>query len=102
SSGALNTLHILTPIRTHHRRTHFILADVTGLDMDSREVLYTHTLTGTAERLQYDQLVMTTGASTSTFGLPGVAERVFALKTLEDAAILRNRFMWLLELADDA
>jgi NADH dehydrogenase len=32
--------------------------------------------------------------------LPGVAERVFALKTLEDAGILRNRFIWLLELAD--
>ena len=70
--------------------------------MDSREVLYTHTLTGIAERMRYDQLVITTGASTSTFGLPGVAERVFALKTLEDAAILRNRFIWLLELADDA
>jgi NADH dehydrogenase len=32
--------------------------------------------------------------------LPGVAERVFALKTLEDAGILRNRFIWLLELSD--
>jgi NADH dehydrogenase len=102
SSGALDTRHIVTPIRAQIRRTHFILADVTGLDMNSREVLYTHTLTGVAERLRYDQLVITTGASTSTFGLPGVAERVFALKTLEDAGILRNRFMWLLELADDA
>ncbi len=102
SSGALDTRHIVTPIRAQLRRTHFILADVTGLNMDSREVLYTHTLTGIAERLRYDQLVITTGASTSTFGLPGVAERVFALKTLEDAAILRNRFIWLLELADDA
>lgn len=102
SSGALDTRHIVTPIRAQLRRTHFILADVTGLDLNSREVRYTHTLTGIEERLRYDQLVITTGASTSTFGLPGVAERVFALKTLEDAAILRNRFIWLLELADDA
>ncbi len=102
SSGALDTRHIVTPIRAQLRRTHFILADVTALDLNSREITYTHTLTGIAERLRYDQLVITTGASTSTFGLPGVAERVFALKTLEDAAILRNRFMWLLELADDA
>jgi NADH dehydrogenase len=102
SSGALDTRHIVTPIRAQLKRTHFILADVTGVDLNSREITYTHTLTGIAERARYDQLVITTGASTSTFGLPGVAERVFALKTLEDAAILRNRFIWLLELADDA
>jgi NADH dehydrogenase len=45
-------------------------------------------------------VVIAIGAATSTFNLPGVAERVFALKTLEDAGILRNRFIWLLELAD--
>ncbi len=102
SSGALGTRDIVTPIRAQVRRTHFILADVTGVDVVKREVSYAHTLTGVTECIGYDQLVMTTGASTSTFGLPGIAERVFALKTLEDAAILRNRFIWLLELADDA
>ncbi len=102
SSGALGTRDIVTPIRAQVRRTHFILADVTGVDVQKREVSYAHTLTGVTERIGYDRLVMTTGASTSTFGLPGIAERAFALKTLEDAAILRNRFIWLLELADDA
>jgi len=102
SSGALGTRDIVTPIRAQIRRTHFILADVTGVDLAKREVSYAHTLTGVTERIGYDQLVLTTGASTSTFGLPGIPERVFALKTLEDAAILRNRLIWLLELADDA
>ncbi len=40
------------------------------------------------------------GSSTSTFGLPGVAENVWALKTLDDADALRNHLVWLLELAD--
>jgi len=102
SSGALGTRDIVTPIRAQIRRTHFILADVTGVDVQRREVSYAHTLTGVTERLGFDVLVVTTGASTSTFGLPGIAERVFALKTLEDAAILRNCLIWLLELADDA
>ncbi|HEY5340635.1 MAG TPA: FAD-dependent oxidoreductase, partial [Candidatus Aquilonibacter sp.] len=57
-------------------------------------------LTGRDDTIDYDQLVIALGSSTSTFGLPGVAERVFALKTLEDAGILRNRLVWLLELAD--
>jgi NADH dehydrogenase len=100
SSGALDVRHIVTPIRSQLRRTQFILADVTGVDIDAQSVTYTHTLTGDCETLSYDQLVIAIGSATSTFNLPGVAERVFALKTLEDAGILRNRFIWLLELAD--
>jgi NADH dehydrogenase len=100
SSGALDVRHIVTPIRSQLRRTQFILADVTALDVDARIVSYTHTLTGVSESLSYDHVVIAIGAATSTFNLPGVAERVFALKTLEDAGILRNRFIWLLELAD--
>lgn len=100
SSGALDARHIVTPIRAQLRRTQFILADVTAIDLQSREVSFTHILTGLAERVRFDDVVIGIGAATSTFGLPGVAERVFALKTLEDASILRNRLMWLLELAD--
>jgi len=100
SSGALDVRHVVTPIRSQLRRVRFILADVHALDVGAREVAITHTLTGLVERIAYDQLVIALGSSTSTFGLPGVAERVFALKTLEDAGILRNRLVWLLELAD--
>ncbi len=102
SSGALDARHIVTPIRAQLRRTQFILADVQAVDLESRVVTYTHSLTGIVGTVSYDHVVVAIGAGTSTFGLPGVAERVFALKTLEDAAILRNRFMWLLELADTA
>lgn len=100
SSGALDVRHVVTPIRSQLRRTEFILADVTGLDVRRRQVNYTHILTGDCEELSYDHVIVAIGSATSTFGLPGVAERVFALKTLEDAGILRNRFIWLLELAD--
>ncbi len=100
SSGALDVQHIITPIRSQLRRTQFILADVTGLNVDARSVTYTHTLTGVSEIITYDYAVVAIGSATSTFDLPGVAERVFALKTLEDAGVLRNRFIWLLELAD--
>jgi NADH dehydrogenase len=100
SSGALDVRHIVTPIRSQLRRTRFILADVTALDVIGKRVSYTHILTGMAETIDYDHVVVAIGSATSTFNLPGVAERVFALKTLEDAGILRNRLVWLLELAD--
>ncbi len=100
SSGELEVRDVVTPIRSQLRRTRFILGDVQTVDVEESFVDVAHTLTGSQERIYYDHVVIALGATTSTFGLPGVAERVFALKTLEDAGILRNRFVWLLELAD--
>lgn len=102
SSGALDVRHVVTPIRSQLRRTRFVLADVDDVDTAAATVAFTHTLSGETETLAYDHVVFALGSSTSTFDLPGVAQRVFALKTLEDAGILRNRFVWLLELADSA
>lgn len=100
SSGEIDVRHVVTPVRSQLRRTAFVLGDVVSIDPAARSVGYVHTLSDTSGELPYDHLVIALGSVSSTFGLPGVAERVFALKTLEDAGILRNRFMWLLELAD--
>lgn len=100
SSGELDVRHVVTPIRSQLRSTRFILADARSLDVRAATVELVHTLGGQVETLAYEQLVLALGSTISTFGLPGVAEHVFALKTLEDAGILRNRFVWLLELAD--
>ncbi len=99
-SGALEVRHIVTPIRSQLRRTTFVLADVEGIDLALRTVQITHALTGERETLAFDHLIIALGSATSTFGIPGVREHSFALKTLEDAALLRNRLVWLLEAAD--
>ncbi len=100
TSGELEVRHVVTPIREQLRRTRFVLADV---DDDRRRAAGRH-VPPRADRNQrraaYDQLVLALGSSTSTFGLPGVAENTWALKTLEDADALRNHLVWLLELAD--
>lgn len=100
SSGELDVRHVVTPIRPLLRRARFVLADARSLDVENHTVELAHTLSGERETYRYDQIVLALGSTISTFGLPGVAEHVFALKTLEDAGILRNRFVWLLELAD--
>ncbi|MBV8117383.1 MAG: NAD(P)/FAD-dependent oxidoreductase [Candidatus Eremiobacteraeota bacterium] len=100
TSGELEVRHVVTPIRTQLRRTNFILCDVGPIDVAAQTLTYRHVLTGLTRTLQYDHLVLALGSTTSTFGLPGVAENVWALKRLEDADALRNRLVWLLELAD--
>jgi NADH:ubiquinone reductase (H+-translocating) len=106
TSGELEVRHVVTPIRSMLRRTRFVLADVDAVDVRQRTVRYHHVLTQRNVEQQYDHLVLALGSSTSDFGLPGVAEHTRALKTLDDAELLRNHLVWLLELAstidDDA
>jgi NADH dehydrogenase len=100
TSGELEVRHVVTPIRAQLHRTTFILSEVGAIDIERKTVTYRHVLTGLTRTLAYDHLVLALGSSTSTFGLPGVVENAWTLKTLEDADALRNHLIWLLELGD--
>jgi NADH dehydrogenase len=70
---------------------------VTAVDLERRHVC----LAG-AGSLAYDYLVVATGATAASFGVPGVSENAFRLYTLEDARRLRNHVLSVLERADVA
>ena len=99
-SGNLETRHVVTPVRAQLKRSAFVLADVYRIDLIAKTVDVRHTIEGAEQTLHYDQLVFALGGVTSTFGLPGIAERSFPYKTLEDADRLRNHVIAMLELAD--
>ncbi len=99
-SGNLETRHVVTPVRAQLRRTTFVLADVRTIDLEAKSVTVEQTIMGTTLTLGYDQLVICLGSVTSTFGLPGIAERSIPYKTLEDADRVRNHVVAMLELAD--
>ena len=65
----------------------FALAEVEGLDIENRVVI----TDGPA--LPYDHLIISTGTIPHYFGIPGAQENSFALKTLEQAIILRNHVL---------
>ncbi len=99
-SGTLETRHVVTPVRAQLRRTAFVLGDVRSIDVDAKTVEVEHTIGSQRRTLAYDQLVIALGSVTSTFGLPGIAERSIPYKTLEDADRVRNHVIAMLELAD--
>jgi NADH dehydrogenase len=71
------------------------LATVSDIDLDRRVV----ELDG-EDDVPYDYLVLAAGSSTTDFGIPGVGEHAFALKTLPDAVSLRNHILATFEEVD--
>ena len=51
------------------------------------------------ESISYDYLILATGSVTYSFGLPGVAENAYCLKTLEEAVALKNHIICCFEAA---
>jgi NADH dehydrogenase len=60
---------------------------VTGVDLDRRIVRLTN------DEVAYDHLVVAAGAVSADYGIPGVAEHAFGLKTLADAVALRSHVL---------
>lgn len=100
-SGMIETRHIVTPIRTICKRTRFFEGRVKGIDP------YAKTITvwggGGAGRLtiHYDFAVVALGSESNFFGMPDVERNAFTMKTLNDAAELRNRVIDMLERAEN-
>jgi NADH dehydrogenase len=100
ASSGLEAQHISAPVRAALPRTEFRRAEVVAVDTKAQVVEVRATASGPAEALPYDHLVLAVGSVPHFHGLPGLAENSFTLKTLQDATLLRNHVISLLEQAD--
>ena len=101
ASGTIETRHIVTPIRTLIKKTKFYEAKIKHIDPHGKSV----TLYGTNENrgmiLHYDFLIVALGSKTNFFGMKNVEENSYQMNTINDAIILRNRIIDLLEQAEN-
>ena len=101
ASGTIETRHIVIPVRTLLKKTKFYEAEVKTIDPHGKTV----TLSGTKEKrgilLHYDYLVLALGSQTNFFGMDQLAKLAYSMKTLNDAVVLRNRAIDMLEQADN-
>ena len=107
SSGMIETRHIVTPLRVFCNRAKFHEANVESIDIDNKQVVISHKIgkeTNPIERrshtLKYDYLVIALGSETNFFGMDEAAKQAFTLKSLDDAIVLRNHVINMLEQAD--
>jgi NADH dehydrogenase len=96
AAGDLYPPDIVIPLRKWLRRIRFIEGEVIDIDLHARVVRYAVGLRR-RQQMTYDCLLLALGSETNYFGMRAVADRATTLKTLTDAALLRNRMVALLE-----
>jgi NADH dehydrogenase len=90
AAGSLDPRHALVNHRRHLKRTHVITAKVT----DIRHAEKTATITpavGESWEFEYDVVIVTAGAVSRTFPIPGLADEAIGLKNIEEAVAIRDR-----------
>ena len=97
ATAALSPADIASPIRgimRQHTNVSVILANVSGIDLDRREVI------AEDHRIGFDTLVIATGAQHAYFGHDEWASFAPGLKTIDDATYLRRRILLAFEKAE--
>ncbi|MFD8491761.1 NAD(P)/FAD-dependent oxidoreductase [Amycolatopsis sp. NPDC059657] len=82
--------HAAVSLRRHLRRTRVVAGMVTTIDHAARRVTV-RPAGGPEFELGYDIIVVTAGAVTRKFPVPGIAERAIGLKHVEEAVAIRDR-----------
>jgi len=100
ASSGLEAQHISAPVRAALPRTRFRRAEVTAVDPVAQVVRVRAIPSAPDEALPYDHLVLALGSIPNFYDLPGLEAHSFTLKTLQDATLLRNHVIALLERAD--
>jgi NADH dehydrogenase len=99
AAGTLEPRHVVVPLREQLGSTDLWLGRVVGADPAGNE-LVVDSLDGRRHELRYDQLIVALGSVSRTLPIPGLVEHAMGFKTLSEAIALRNRVLWLLEIAE--
>ncbi|WP_455603357.1 NAD(P)/FAD-dependent oxidoreductase [Cellulosimicrobium funkei] len=91
-AGSVEARHAAVSHRRHLRRTRLVDGTVTRIDHADRAVVV-QPRSGPAYRLPYGTVVVTAGAVTRVFPVPGVAEHAIGLKHVEEAVAVRDRLL---------
>lgn len=103
AGGELNSRHIVHPTYRLPERVRFEQGHVEEIDLDNRRVTISNRsvpgLPSARQVIEYDHLVIALGAVANFHDTPGVKEHAIGMKTINEAATVRNRVMASLERA---
>lgn len=100
ASGVLTPQSIAVSLRRSSRyRTRIIPGGAIGVDLKAK-VCVVRTITDKIVNEPYDYIVLAPGSVTRTFDIPGLTDHAFGMKTLAEAAYIRDHVIAQLDLAD--
>lgn len=89
AAGSIEARHVIVPLRRHLRRTRVLSARATRIDHAGRRV-HVRLADGSSSTIAYDEVVVTAGAVSRVFPVPGIAERAIGMKRIEEAVAIRD------------
>ncbi|MFJ9357415.1 NAD(P)/FAD-dependent oxidoreductase [Streptomyces mirabilis] len=92
TAGSVEARHAAVSLRRHLRRARLIAGTVTTIRHADRRITV-RPANGADYELRYDTIVVTAGAVTRTFPIPGLAQHAIGLKHVEEAVAIRDRLM---------
>ena len=98
AAGSVEARHVAISYRRHLERTRLVRARATYVD-HARRTITLEDADGATSTLSYDTVVLTAGAVTRTFPIPGVARTAVGFKTIEEAVYVRDTLLGNLEKA---
>lgn len=100
ASGVLTPQSVAVSLRRSKKyRTRIIPGGAVGVDLRAK-VCVVRKLTDHIVDEPYDYLVLAPGSVTRTFDIPGLLDHAFGMKTLAEAAYIRDHVITQLDLAD--
>jgi NADH dehydrogenase len=100
ATGTIEPRHIATPIRRFCKRAQFHQSKVVDISLDSKQVTIQRMSDKSQKILSYDYLVLAMGGKTNFFGNSNIEKNSLTIKSLDDAIIIRNHIISMLEDAD--
>jgi NADH dehydrogenase len=87
--GSVEARHSVVSLRRHLRRTKVVTARVTSIE-HGRRTAVALTQDGAEIELTYDLVVVTAGAVTRKFPIPGLDDQAIGMKHIEEAVAIRD------------
>ncbi len=92
AAGSIEARHSVVALRRHLKKTNVVAAKVTGI-VHAHKVATLTPIAGEPSEFAYVLIVVTAGAVSRTFPIPGIADNAIGLKTIEEAVAIRDRLM---------
>jgi NADH dehydrogenase len=97
AAGDLSPTDIVNPLRRILRHVNVVQADIQAIDLTTKKIRCVAGVRNMELEFEFDHLLLTIGSETNFFDLQDVRDWAVAMKSLSDAALLRNRMVELLE-----